>query len=220
MRAMSRWKKVTLLATLLIFCLIGVLSFLTFRDQCMANFLAASANPRWLAFAARHGTNLNRACTRDGSFPIVDAVESRNGPTVAFLLSQGIAVNVRNRDLATPLIIAAEKGETDMVKKLLSAGADVNAVDITGSSAVRYAARTGSYETTDVLIKAGANVNVADVEGDTALMLAAQGSNSKLIDLLLQSGADRFQRDKRGRRALDYLPEPRQPALVQALEPK
>ena len=201
-------------------CLFGLLVFLTFKDQCVTNFLAASGSPRLLRAVVRNKGDLGRACSRGGAFPVVDAVESGNEATLIYIISEGANVNVHNRDGSTPLIAAAEMGRTAMVKLLISAGADVNAVDLTGSSALRYAARTGNYDESKVLVNAGADPNQPTNEGDTPLMVAAEIGKGELVHLLVAHGADRNHRDKRGRRALDYLPPTASPSLIRELTPE
>lgn len=194
--------------------------FFTFRDQCLANFLAASGSPRLLRMIIRNRASLDSACNRSGKFPIVDAVESGNEQTLSYLISEHTRVNVRNPDGATPLIIAAEKGKLPIVKLLVAARADLDAVDVTGSSALRYAVRTGSSDVAKFLIGLGANVNLATNDGDTALIRAAAAANLELVHLLVTHGADRNHRDSRGQRALDYLPSTASASLIREIAPE
>src|SRR5260221_14576309 len=167
---MKRWRILSL-----VFLLI-VLVALALRSVCITNILAANGSVGLLRTTVNAGMNLNRAC--HGSYPIIEAVKSRQTATANFLLANKVDVNVRDQEsAATPLIWAAKNSDADTVKELIVAGADVNSGDSTGSTALHYAVRNRATSIPEMLISAGANINTPDDKGFTPLMGAAQADN-------------------------------------------
>src|SRR5882672_4109483 len=100
---MKRWRTLSL-----IFLLILAITF-ALGSQYIANILAANGSVGLLQITAKSGMNLTRAC--HGSYPIIEAVKSRQTAMVKFLLANKVDVNVRDQESAgTPLIWAAKNG--------------------------------------------------------------------------------------------------------------
>ena len=208
---MKRWRILSL-----VFLLIVVIAF-ALRSLCITNILAANGSVGLLRMTTKAGMKLNRAC--HGSYPIIEAVKSRQAEMVKFLLANKVDVNVRDQEsAATPLIWAAKNGDADTAKELIAAGAEVNSGDSIGSTPLHYAVRNRATGIPEMLINAGANVNTPDGSGDTPLMEAAQAGNLELVRLLLKNGAEKISRNKSGHSAFDFSFGRRDPELSQLLE--
>jgi ankyrin repeat protein len=117
---------------------------------------------------------------------------AREGDTsrVKFLLRQGAAVNVQDRNGMTPLHAAAANGHADIVRELLEAKANPNLKDSGGRTALMAAAANRQEAIVSALIAARADVQARDAEGKTALMLAARTGNAATVRALLAAGAE------------------------------
>lgn len=103
-----------------------------------------------------------------------------------------------------PLVAAAKAGNLAEVRRLLDTGVDPDQHDRHNNTALIFAARDGRLEIAEALIAASASVDWIDGEEVTALILAAHKNHPAIARLLLERGAGTGQRDKWGRRALDY----------------
>ena len=96
----------------------------------------------------------------------------------AALLTQGAAVNSRDRNGDSPLNMAASKGNEALVDVLLKAGADVNLANISGVTPLMGAAFKGNASIVHTLMAAGARIDALDrVTKNAAINAAAAGCN-------------------------------------------
>ncbi len=105
------------------------------------------------------------------------------------VLSQGISVNVADRDGETALMEAADRGNLQAVRNLISAGANVNSRDEDGETALMIAADDGHTAIVQALIAAGADVNARDEDGESALDKAREERRRDTVDALHAAGA-------------------------------
>ena len=103
-----------------------------------------------------------------------------------------------------PLVRAAKAGDLAEIRRLLDEGTAPDQHDRHNNTALIFAARDGRLDIAEALIAAGAEIDWIDGEGVTALILAAHKNHPAIAHLLLDRGAAAEQRDKWGRRALDY----------------
>lgn len=104
---------------------------------------------------------------------------------VSALLTQGAAVNSRDRNGDSPLNMAASKGNEALVDVLLRAGADVNLANISGVTPLMGAAFKGNAPIVRKLMAAGAKTDPLDrVKKNAAIYAAGVGCNECLAEFL------------------------------------
>jgi len=146
--------------------------------------------------------------------------------TIAWLLTAGANINLRDENDATPLVCAAEWGKWDAVTALIKAGANIDRADKDGKTVLSYAISAGCHDVVTQLLKRranvrkqayvalaagrgrwdimrdlidhGADVNKGDGHAVTALHHAASGGKTEMMDFLLGRGANINQRDAYG----------------------
>ncbi len=117
------------------------------------------------------------------------AAAGGNKDTVAFLLSKGADMNVRDNNNDTPLHDAAQGGHLEAARLLIEKGhADTNVKNKKNFAPLHYAAKGGHLEVARLLIEKGADTNTKSNGHYTPLLLA--GGNAKVVRLLLEKGAD------------------------------
>ncbi len=116
------------------------------------------------------------------------AVAGGNKDTVAFLLSKGADMNVKDAASLTPLHHAAQGGRLETARLLIESNADVNNKDAAGLTPLHHAAKGDHLELARLLIQKGANINAQDHNKNTPLVLAV--GDMKMVRLLLEKGAD------------------------------
>jgi ankyrin repeat protein len=139
----------------------------------------------------QQGTDVN-ARERDMTTPLLRAVLEGNKEIVAFLLTKGAEVEVRNAwPGGTPLYYAAEKGHKEIVELLIAKGTGVNPrVNYpAGDTPLHAATRGGHMEIVKLLIKNGADVNAKNLQGQTPLELAKNKEQTEMTELLCKHGA-------------------------------
>jgi len=122
------------------------------------------------------------------------ACESGDADAVAFLLENGVAVDVRNEFGFTPLHFACKHDHVAIFRLLLSHGADPNARDSEKWTALHWACRLGRTAAVMALLEAGADVNVRDGMGHTPLDVVMErvtgDTREKILDLFRQYAAE------------------------------
>ena len=94
--------------------------------------------------------------TRDGSTPLMMAVNFGSVPMIKTLLAGGADVNFRIFNGYTALMVASDRHEPAIARILIAAGADVNAKNNFGETALYLAMKEENSEVVAVLKRAGA----------------------------------------------------------------
>lgn len=116
---------------------------------------------------------------------MVLAAKAGRTDRVAALLTEGAAVNSRDRNGDSPLNMAASKGNEALVEVLLRAGADVNLANISGVTPLMGAAFKGQPSIVRRLMAAGARLDPVDrVRKNAAIYAAGVGCNECLAEFL------------------------------------
>lgn len=146
----------------------------------------------------KHGANIN-APDAAGNTVLSYACQSQNAAMLAWLVHQGMSVNIHLPSTQTPLMHVVGQIDTASTRILLDAGADPNATDANGVTALML---TQSADVARLLLDRGANINARDKTGSTALIYSARNTNQELIKLLIQRHANLNLQDKQGHTAL------------------
>jgi serine/threonine-protein phosphatase 6 regulatory ankyrin repeat subunit B len=147
---------------------------------------------------------------------------------VAFLLSQGGQVDIRDHGGWTPLMAAAWSGQLVVVKMLLQhmGGQGLNETDNEGKTALCHAAWEGHEECSSLfkemvafLLSQGAKVDITDKDGGTPLRVAAFFGHVGVVKMLLQhvGGQGLSETDNEGRTTLYYAALRGHEEIVRAL---
>jgi ankyrin repeat protein len=122
---------------------------------------------------------------------LADAVQKRDGATVAALLKANAGVNAAQGDGMTALHWAAYHDDVALIRQLLVAKADLTATTRVGKLTPLFlAAKNGSAGAVAALAQFGANVNTPNDTGTTPLMMAAASGSTEAVEALLRHGAD------------------------------
>lgn len=169
------------------------------------------------------GVDINQRTYFSPNPPLIQAIYSKNPKSVAYILSLGADVNVKNTGSKRTALMNAMEWELIDIGLLLLQQKDIalDAQDMFGSTALRRAS-TSPYVLVEKLIALGANIELADKEGETPLMGACLNGPSEevaqFIRLLLLHGADISARNKNGRTPLSYVQTFRHSNIVAIFE--
>lgn len=108
---------------------------------------------------------------------------------VAALLTEGAAVNSRDRNGDSPLNLAASKGNEALVDVLLRAGADVNLANISGVTPLMGAVFKSNASMVRKLMAADARIEPLDHVRKNAAIYAAGVGCSECLAEFLRAGA-------------------------------
>ena len=86
---------------------------------------------------------------------------------IAYALSRGADINVRDASGNTMLIVAAQNGHRPVLELLVDRGADLNVTNAKGNSALHYLFAYGFQAEADLLISKGADDYAQNLEGYT-----------------------------------------------------
>lgn len=131
-----------------------------------------------------------------------DAVQRQNAPLVELLLkSDGVDVNVTNKDGLTPLHLAVSQVRPDMTDLLLAAGVALDVPDGKSCTPLYYAAANGSIRMVKSLLNA---MKAAEQEPvlDGIVSIAAENGHARVLELIIAAGGDVNERDGQGRTPL------------------
>ena len=122
---------------------------------------------------------------------LVALVQSGQSSLVAFLVRQGVDVNITPDGFPfPPLTYAAHHGYTAILRLLVEAGARVDFQDAEHRlSALMMAANQGHSRAVALLLEHGASADLQDSSGYTALMFAAEGGHTDAASLLIEKGS-------------------------------
>ncbi|MHC4464183.1 MAG: ankyrin repeat domain-containing protein [Planctomycetota bacterium] len=134
-----------------------------------------------------------------------DAAVSGDVQELKALISHGVDVNIRERDVSAPLHRAAQHGHMQLVEILLAEGADIDVGDSMSATPLHYAAEKGHKEIAELLIANGADVNARNSAGNTPLHYAARSRDvgQDIIELLIAKSADVNAKDDDGQTPVD-----------------
>ena len=100
------------------------------------------------------------------------------------LLSDGVAVNEKNRHGRDALIYAALARHEAVMVPLLEAGADVHSSDEDGMTALCAACKGGNERIVKRLLESGADISAQDRFGQMAMSIATESGNAPVSRLL------------------------------------
>lgn len=106
------------------------------------------------------------------------------------LLSQGVAIDARDRTGATALLVASHGNQIAAAEALIDAGADVNAKDNINDSPYLYAGARGHVEILKMTLAHGADLKSTNRYGGTALIPAAERGHVETVGTLIEAGVD------------------------------
>jgi ankyrin repeat protein len=106
------------------------------------------------------------------------------------LLSEGAAIDARDRTGATALLVATHGNQIAAAKVLIDAGADVNAKDNIDDSPYLYAGARGHLEILKMTLSYGADLKSTNRYGGTALIPAAERGHVETVRTLIEAGVD------------------------------
>ena len=117
------------------------------------------------------------------------AARSGNIAIMAFLVGEGVDVDITSSNRETPLHSAASAGKRDAAAWLITKGADVNARNRAEYTPLIFAAMGAYSELTELLLKKGADPNLKNIYSHTPLVMAASSGRINLMKLLCANGA-------------------------------
>ena len=122
---------------------------------------------------------------------LIDAINKRDEPRAALLLTQGADPNVRDAVTQPAITAASYFGLEKTVQALLASGANVRALDNDGASALHAAALGGHAGVVRLLLDRGLGVNdAARADGMTPMAYAAVRGHLSVMRVLLEHHAD------------------------------
>lgn len=118
------------------------------------------------------------------------AVSCNCPEAIEFLLRQGIAVDIREKNhQKTPLHYAASKGLEECATKLIAEGANVDAQDYKGTTPLICAVKSDCYAMVLLLLDANASINLGKNIVETPLYVAVEENSIPILTLLLSRNA-------------------------------
>ncbi|GIL71711.1 hypothetical protein Vretimale_854 [Volvox reticuliferus] len=142
------------------------------------------------------GADPNTQGSKNGTTPLLIAVENNHLGLLRVLLEAGANPNLPDTNGCTPLIAACTDGHLDMARVLLEYGAKPNMQRRDGWTALLGATLNRNTAMAELLLAAGAQHSVLVPPGEllamesTPLMAACGEGSLELVRLLLATGAD------------------------------
>lgn len=124
---------------------------------------------------------------------LVDAVRSKDGEMIDYLLSKGADVNYRGAEPAGAFAVAAAQGDYEVTRRLFREGANPEVRGPSGKPLLIEAVRDEKHALFDLLIELGSSVSVT--VGETAgremsaLSYAVANGDVRMQEVLLEKGA-------------------------------
>ncbi|GLI63909.1 hypothetical protein VaNZ11_007046 [Volvox africanus] len=142
------------------------------------------------------GADPNTQGSKNGTTPLLIAVENNHLGLLRVLLEAGANPNLPDTNGCTPLLAACTEGHLEMARVLLEHGAKPNMQRRDGWTALMGATLNRSTAMAELLLAAGAQHSVLVPPGEllamesTPLMAACGEGSLELVRLLLAAGAD------------------------------
>ena len=179
----------------------------------------------------KNGANVN-AQDGNGNTALHYAVEQELESVVSWLIEQGAANGIVNKnsetaeDIAirtgqgkvaqqisechtveeqriTSLFLAAAHNQKDVVERLLKHGGGVNTRDKDGNTPLHHAVKNGHEEMVETLVSHGAHINKQGEDKKTVLHLAAEKGEAKMVSCLMRFNAVNGPQNKDGEDAAE-----------------
>ena len=157
--------------------------------------------------------------TAQGGDDLQRAAAAGDHAAVERLVSQGAALEGRDRHGRTALLAAAQHGQKRAVLALLAAGADLEATDENGYTPLIWAAQQGHTAVVAALLARGANLDAREKHDYGALEWAAWEGHVNPVRLLLAYGANAHRRTRWGFTAEDLAKRHGSDDLTRAFHP-
>lgn len=123
---------------------------------------------------------------------IFQAANSGKSKVVAYLLKQGVNINLLNEEKWNLLHVAARRGYMELAELLIAANPPIhlNAQTNTGWTALQMAVYINHSDMARLLIQKGANIELYNQERWTAFHIAAKSGNTEILEDLMQHSKD------------------------------
>jgi ankyrin repeat protein len=131
------------------------------------------------------------------------AAQDNEWEFVEAFLNAGGNPNSRIGNKLPVISYAINQGEFEIVKLLVQKGASVNLGD-RSACPIHYACERNREDIVAYLLECGACIEIKDGDGDTPLIIASKAGFYAMAKFLISKGANPEQRNKNGKRALDY----------------
>jgi len=115
---------------------------------------------------------------------LFDAANAGNIQQISKLLSQGLDINLYNRDRETALHMAAARGHFEVVMFLVKNGAYVNAPTVKNWIPLHHAVRFRHANIANFLIQRGSSAQARTSDGLTAIDMANNNRDYRLLSIL------------------------------------
>ena len=136
---------------------------------------------------------------------LMEAVKNNELAIAELLIEEGADVNHQNKDGKTPLIRAAAYGNKEIADLLIKNGANLNASDLQNYTALMFAIEKDRPEIAKLLLEHNAEINTQNTSGWSPLILAAILDDKEMVKILVNKGANVDLKDKKGKKAIDYV---------------
>lgn len=141
-----------------------------------------------------------------GWTPLHIAASTGNGDITAFLLSQGVDVDIEDEAHDTPLHLAVRNGHERVVRMLLPRRAHSSRAHGQGFAPLMAAVEAGNVAMAEAFVDDGADTSVVDMDGMNLLNIAGERPKTPAVfHYLLGLGLDPYARDKAGYMAFDDM---------------
>lgn len=129
---------------------------------------------------------------------------------LAYLLTQPVDAEAKNRSGMTPLHIAATMGQKTAVQLLLDHGVASNPLSASGQTPLHQAVLRNNLAIAELLLQRGADPTLQDAQGRTAMDWAVVRQNEQMVEILAKYGAER---------PADFAVAPAKPEQKQTVTP-
>lgn len=135
------------------------------NGQVAMHFACVHGELDFAMFLRSHGGDVSCTSEDTGAQPLHGSCQEGHLSCVAWLISEGAAVDARDDEGALPLHAAAQEGHLEVAKRLRALGAPVDVADIHGRTAMHSACVNGHLCVAQWLRSEGAAVDIEDASG-------------------------------------------------------
>jgi ankyrin repeat protein len=133
------------------------------------------------------------------------AVAHGHGSIVSYLLEQGCAINITDKDGRTPLYQAFANSQFEVAEQLIALGASIESQTVNGTRVFDMVLASGSQEWCDWFLQRGFKLEHSNKIGNTTLHYACLSPNVDLVKQVEKlSGFQFSQANFNGLRPLDF----------------